>query len=471
MDRFNDELVSELREPVEKYISRLEQELDGELDSRKIFTVTSDGRIIEKNIPVINDSMKWLDIDREFLTETALWMYESDVVRNQDYIHFEYEDDIIPGYERLITNVAEDTINRAGDFDFDDEHYFDAFNGWISILFDRAEWFGALIPITDFDASFDEISLNDIIDVSRGDTQNSINSISIKKASNRERATIFTSEKSRNIADFRESPDWEYLIRIEGDGSWPENLFDDVADMVVTGLRLFSPDQPDIQPGPRYYIWENDHHYRENIYDWIGKSPTSYKIKRNRGSYELNSSEADQFKRFWEIHRDHLYTGNDDDFTTPMSGAIRRFNFMYRRNIPEDQVLDCMIGLESSLVKDIRGGYSVHLPIRATTLLKENEEYDSEFIYDYFSKLYDARNSIVHQNNRLDDYEIAGKEIAQSDFTLLARVFLAEILINYSKFHSNGMNITQTNQKVLDPVIPNMISEQEDILPDPEIDS
>ena len=79
---------------------------------------------------------------------------------------------------------------------------------------------------------------------------------------------------------------------------------------------------------------------------------------------------------------------------------------MFSRESLEDQLVDCVVGCETTVLKGGSPGENRYrLGVRTAVLLGEQNarDWSSERIGEFFRTLYDYRNKVVHEDTTLPD--------------------------------------------------------------------
>jgi hypothetical protein len=149
---------------------------------------------------------------------------------------------------------------------------------------------------------------------------------------------------------------------------------------VITALRLLKPG------GVGSSIkWSSSKEFTE----WIGPN---HEFAVSPGtSYRLLDSERNSFLAL--AHSLLQPPIKDLDL------ALRRFNFSYSRNLPDDRIVDFAIALESSLLFNLRDELKYRMALRACALLAD--EAPVEETKQLVDALYDVRSQVVHGNQTL----------------------------------------------------------------------
>lgn len=183
-------------------------------------------------------------------------------------------------------------------------------------------------------------------------------------------------------------------------------------------------------------------------YSSMGRSTIAGETRRGVFSQKCNLSEeaAREFKEFWSKYQEYHQLEKGESISAP----LRRFSQMDEKSILEDALIDNVIAFESTLLEEVSHGESFRfrMPLRASLLLDKRSEYDREFIYHFFRELYDTRSSIVHQAQKIDDKNIEDVEMNPKEFTIQARKFLRETLLEYIRRIEQGDSIQQVNKEI-----------------------
>lgn len=203
-------------------------------------------------------------------------------------------------------------------------------------------------------------------------------------------------------------------------------------------------------------------------------SISSYKIPfqkyRKSQLYSLDAKGTEEFLMFWDNYAFHLYEITyNHAINKGLSHSISRYNEMYRKTKPEDQIIDCFVGFETSLLKDARPPYESLFPNRGAVLLTGRTDYSRASINEFFTNLYYLRNRIIHSDERIslivdkmenkDEFKFEHFPInnfRSIKFIKLSRFFLAQTIITYIDSLTNkNTNVHNINRDVIDPEIEN----------------
>lgn len=93
-----------------------------------------------------------------------------------------------------------------------------------------------------------------------------------------------------------------------------------------------------------------------------------------------------------------------------LSVGLRRFNQSYERRLPEDQIIDLTIALESTLLADHDDELTYRLAVRGAALLADVETpWEPRKSRALLTTLYAVRSSIVHSGQQLSDPKVLKK--------------------------------------------------------------
>jgi hypothetical protein len=107
--------------------------------------------------------------------------------------------------------------------------------------------------------------------------------------------------------------------------------------------------------------------------------------------YSLTKSEANEFKRFWE-----MMSKIDVNAFPQLSMALSRFNYAYERDKLEDKLIDFMVAFEALFFKEGESGEFRHkLSVRVSRFL-EQDFMQRNLIAEKMKDFYDKRSKVVH---------------------------------------------------------------------------
>jgi len=195
--------------------------------------------------------------------------------------------------------------------------------------------------------------------------------------------------------------------------------------------------------------------YRDLAIDIVDKHPIDGGNGDVDGTVVLSEDRVTEFKSFWNRYVNLLSEG-DNQFVRP----LLRFEEMFRKGREEDQLLDCLIALERTLLTDTSqaSSYTFRMGVRAGILLDESQrdsDWTRNMTYEFFRELYGIRGDIVHNDitvyralEAIDD-SVVGELESPSQLLALSRELLANILLRYMDHKiDHGMSIHETNQAI-----------------------
>jgi len=107
--------------------------------------------------------------------------------------------------------------------------------------------------------------------------------------------------------------------------------------------------------------------------------------------YELKEAEVSEFRRFWENT-----CKLDLEQPAPIGVAIRRLNYSYERDRPEDKLVDYMVAFEALFFKEGEAGeYRHKLSVRVARFLEQEYNQRTQ-IATKMAEFYDKRSVVVH---------------------------------------------------------------------------
>ena len=168
----------------------------------------------------------------------------------------------------------------------------------------------------------------------------------------------------------------------------------------------------------------------------------------------LAEDRALEIRRAWEAHR-HQLTPDNDRFQNPLS----RFERMFSRESLEDQLVDCVVGCETTVLKGgSPGGNKYRLGVRTAVLLgdRNNRYWSSDRVGEFFRTMYEYRNKVVHEDTTLPDKPSSGERIAvgeerfiASTFLVRARELYANLILEYLNLvTSQDMSLQEINKQI-----------------------
>jgi hypothetical protein len=155
--------------------------------------------------------------------------------------------------------------------------------------------------------------------------------------------------------------------------------------------------------------------------------------------YELTQDRAEQFYRFWNEFKDI-----DVSKTKALNVAIRRFNYAYGRERPDDKLIDQMIAFETLFLPESNElGY--RLSIRVACLL-EQESSKRQETFEAMRHAYKLRSRLVH-GDEVDTNELT--RITSTTEEYLRRCI--KRVIEMLQQHSHNDIIEKLDASLFDP--------------------
>lgn len=134
-----------------------------------------------------------------------------------------------------------------------------------------------------------------------------------------------------------------------------------------------------------------------------------------------------------------------------LSVGLRRFSQSYERNIPEDQIIDLTIALESTLLGDVEDKLKYRLAVRGAALLADAESpWEPRKSKALLFGMYDVRSSIVHNGQQLSDPKVVKKirnlGMQPKDFLQQCEQIVRDVLKAYVQRRTLGQSVKQVNE-------------------------
>ncbi|MFC4451201.1 HEPN domain-containing protein [Halorussus aquaticus] len=161
-----------------------------------------------------------------------------------------------------------------------------------------------------------------------------------------------------------------------------------------------------------------------------------------------------EINRIWENHRNQLRP-DDTEFHKPLS----RFERMFSRDTQEDQLIDCVVGCETTLLTGgSPGGNQYRLGLRAASLLGESNSkgWSATKLAEFFRTMYELRSDVVHDDKELptspsseEFIEVNGEKFSAQGFLTYARQLYSEVLLAYLQLvPSKYPSATEVTKKI-----------------------
>lgn len=164
----------------------------------------------------------------------------------------------------------------------------------------------------------------------------------------------------------------------------------------------------------------------------------------------ITENRTSEVEQLW---RSHCYQLRPDDvkFHNPLS----RFEQMFSREAVEDQLIDCTVGCETTLLKGgTPGGNRYRLGLRAAALLSDENSLDwsPHQVGEFFRTLYTLRNDVVHDDKSLPDEPSSDEFIKLGDSEVLARPFLIYARMLYADVICSYLQLISTQDSSIQEI-------------------
>ncbi|HEU5378016.1 MAG TPA: hypothetical protein VFV38_21555 [Ktedonobacteraceae bacterium] len=136
-----------------------------------------------------------------------------------------------------------------------------------------------------------------------------------------------------------------------------------------------------------------------------------------------------------------------------LSVGLRRFNQSYERRLPEDQIIDLTIALESTLLADHDDELTYRLAVRGAALLADaGTSWRPRRSRALLTAMYAVRSSIVHSGQLLSDQKILNKirsiEMESKDFPQQCEQIVRDVLTAYVQRRAPNQSVKQINKSL-----------------------
>jgi hypothetical protein len=230
----------------------------------------------------------------------------------------------------------------------------------------------------------------------------------------------------------------------------------ETADRVLAAMRL---DDPSTHPGAgQAYIVNRDWRtYRDDINStdlyrpWTARyDPVLWNPHLTGSNYEVDERSADHLQRFWKRYASEI----SFDDGAPFERSLSRFNEIYGRSNPKDQLVDAVIVFEGVLQKGVKiGGLGTTMALIGSILLDSRTGRSREELRSFFRSLYHARSKIVHEDAQWDsiidsdDFDPVGDDDPSiHEFVEQTRSVVSDTILAYMDQRAwNDRSIGDTN--------------------------
>lgn len=141
-----------------------------------------------------------------------------------------------------------------------------------------------------------------------------------------------------------------------------------------------------------------------------------------------------------------------------LSVGLRSFNQSYERKLPEDQIIDLTIALESSLLADHDDELTYRLAVRGAALLADAEtSWGPRKSRALLTAMYGVRSSIVHSGQLLSDQKILNKirsiGMEPKDFPQQCEQIVRDVLKAYVERRVKNQPVKQINKSLEERIV------------------
>ncbi|WP_148258244.1 HEPN domain-containing protein [Halalkalicoccus jeotgali] len=486
MENKNEEIKSSIERAVRKFMVMAGRKMDAFLigiPERRVFLPVDDG-IEECNVTdyrkLVHNAIPY---DNEILIDTAELiqyhdLYDTDNVpiewrsRIIDFEAKEYQiDEDIDIYKHDLIQLTGLVAEAQGDLNFDQEVFNNVCDNVFKNITNSIRTFSVYCPIMNSQGDFESITLPLDFNFKNVPERYSINKSEIIPINDRHIAGYYTAAGRRSIP--RVDPNFEHLIshllKIDILGKPGYNAYRQYVKALGRCLRLRRPEFGVVYMGPAFIQDHNILPHRFNIPQFSSISPSELSVEHTYTTetyglsawdrYTINEEEVEELERFINRYLKHL----NAEYDTELSGTIRRYDKMFSNLYIEDKLVDCAIGLEGSLLRDIgnTSSFTFRLKLRGNALLQSLDVNRSD-IQDFFKSLYYVRGEIVHNDRNIDnligniDYQppTVSENSLAIDYSTFAKRVLADTIISYIDIDIDlGMGVTETNKMIDDELL------------------
>jgi hypothetical protein len=230
----------------------------------------------------------------------------------------------------------------------------------------------------------------------------------------------------------------------------------ETADRVLAAMRL---DDPLAYPvaGQAYIVNRDWRTYRDDINSidlhrpWTARyDPVLWNSHLIGSNYTVDEQSADHLQRFWKRYASNI----SFDDGAPFKRSLSRFNEIYGRSSPKDQLVDAVIVFEGVLQKGVEiGGLGTTMALIGSILLDSRTGRSRKELRSFFRSLYHTRSEIVHNDAQWDfiidsdDFDPVGNDNPSiHEFVEETRGVVSETILAYMDQRArNDRSIGDTN--------------------------
>ena len=247
-----------------------------------------------------------------------------------------------------------------------------------------------------------------------------------------------------------------WLERTRPDPNWknvpPYRAMVDEVEDIITALRLIKAGDVRV-PSFIERLHTQFPRTEEKVIYSLHDHSIYHESHRHLIAYVLNETDLVHVRTFFQALQ-QLRTGSNDLYKPhgPLSIALRRFNQAYHRELPEDQIIDLTIALESSLLAKERDELNYRLSLRGAALLVDAEpKWETNRSQALLKTMYDVRSGIVHDGQRIAEREkdlrkLQSVGISPQEFLVQCENIVRDILKAYVLRGVLGQSTEQVNR-------------------------
>lgn len=472
-DQFSEEFISRLRNCAKEAIEYISENTDiEELPERNKYTHNDESKLIEQKTKFLEDSAQ---VHREKLEDIfrklAEWAVEntSESFEVELYIETQPGEDIkiedinynpnseekIEVYIRRFVEFTSSLLEYSNNLNFDESSFQAAVSELEETTLDIPQEYIVICPIVNLDLSVDNLRLANEFDIADRQEGEWVKKIEISDLTMSEKAMIYNAEKRSQFRDTGlGNRDWPNRIKITMEGFKYASNAEQIVETITSSLRLLSPDSEPVAAGPQYRYKPERPYIDGKVPRWSSMTGPEFILRTARTGvmHELDSERSSRMEEFWDKNANLINPYGNSEF----SAAIRRYNETYKKSNFEDRIVDAVIAIEGTVLKDLgnQSSISFRLGTRCALLLDERK-IDQDILHLFLKNLYYSRGEIVHKNRQIDDimsddrFRKIEKIDTEKDFVNETRILLSKIIRAYLSYkNATGKNITEINQDI-----------------------
>lgn len=377
----------------------------------------------------------------------------------------------------LSSRIAESQRN----FKFDESYVEDVYFEYLRELRDEPRQHSIYCPIMNLEAGFDSLTLPTDFDLQntygRYDVQRS--EIICKFPEHLAGFYNLWGQSRIPRTNDRYEDAWTHILKLDVYGNLNRNSPREYIKALGRCFRLKFPETELVYMGPAFTEEKSrtPDKYDYPVFSYVTPPEMTVSTVYTTRTYGLTVSisnclhqdNLEDFRAFVYGYMDYL----NAEQGSQISGALRRYDNMFSHLYLEDILVNCTIGFEGSLLRDINtaSSFTFRLKLRSGPLLKY-ADVSREVLHDFFKSLYYVRGEIVHQDREIVDI-IDGVDFQPPtmdnvyphvssdsdirlpiDYTIFSRKMLAQTILRYIDIMDEfGLNVTQVNQLIDEKVL------------------